>query len=451
MSSASVCAVVVTYNRRELLRECVAALLAQTQQVEKILIVNNASTDGTVEMLAAEFPTSRHPQMEVLTLPVNIGGAGGFRAGMLAATAGTERSVAGRHFTVAQHDSRPAEFKSGAEHFDPNSARLESDIAQSKSGDASSQSDVAQLNPNAALSEADVAQSTSDVAQSKSDAARSNSDVVQSESDEARWESDVAQFQSDVAPLESDVAQLKSNAAPFHSNVAAPDRKPQDPDRVHEPGPTLAFAPGWLWLMDDDTIPSSDALEKLLTAWGAFPESRKPELFASKSVWADGSIHPMNVPQTRPGDAAGAYLAAEHATISLRTATFVSVLIRASCVQTFGVPMADYFIWGEDVEYTGRILRETYGVLVPASVVVHKTATSYGPVEGSAARFYYFVRNGIWMMLWSPAWTRNERIKLAVGFVRVIGAFLGHTSERAAGVKSIARGLRDSFTKRPRQ
>ncbi len=72
-----VCAVVVTYNRKALLRECLKALKAQTRPLDGILVVNNASTDGTREVLKEEFP-----EVEVLDLPENIGGAGGFHEGL---------------------------------------------------------------------------------------------------------------------------------------------------------------------------------------------------------------------------------------------------------------------------------------------------------------------------------------------------------------------------------
>jgi len=71
--SENICAVIVTYNRKELLRECLKAVLAQTRPPEHVLVVDNASTDGTPEMLQEEFP-----QVEVLCLPENQGSAGGF-------------------------------------------------------------------------------------------------------------------------------------------------------------------------------------------------------------------------------------------------------------------------------------------------------------------------------------------------------------------------------------
>ena len=80
-SGPSLAAVIVTYNRREKLEKVIAALQAQTRALDEIIIVDNASDDGTGEMLAARAgPGLRH-----LRLPENIGGAGGFNAGVRAA------------------------------------------------------------------------------------------------------------------------------------------------------------------------------------------------------------------------------------------------------------------------------------------------------------------------------------------------------------------------------
>lgn len=72
-----VCAIVVTYNRKELLRECLAALAAQTRPPDRVLVVDNASSDGTQAMVEAEYE-----EVELLALPTNQGGAGGFHEGM---------------------------------------------------------------------------------------------------------------------------------------------------------------------------------------------------------------------------------------------------------------------------------------------------------------------------------------------------------------------------------
>ncbi len=72
-----VAAVVVTYNRKDLLKECLQALLTQTRPLDEIIVIDNASTDRTDKMVPKEFP-----QVTYVRLPENIGGAGGFHEGM---------------------------------------------------------------------------------------------------------------------------------------------------------------------------------------------------------------------------------------------------------------------------------------------------------------------------------------------------------------------------------
>ena len=51
-----ICAVVVTYNRRVLLERCLDALCDQVRAPDAILVVDNAGSDGTPELLARRFP-----------------------------------------------------------------------------------------------------------------------------------------------------------------------------------------------------------------------------------------------------------------------------------------------------------------------------------------------------------------------------------------------------------
>ena len=71
--------VIVTYNRLDLLKECISAIFNQTRNVEKIIIINNASNDGTKEYLE-EY--NSNDLFYIQNLNNNIGGAGGFREGL---------------------------------------------------------------------------------------------------------------------------------------------------------------------------------------------------------------------------------------------------------------------------------------------------------------------------------------------------------------------------------
>jgi GT2 family glycosyltransferase len=72
-------AVVVTFNRLEKLKTVIESIRAQSEPVETLILIDNASTDGT----GAFLDTMRSAEgVEVVTMPRNMGGAGGFAEGM---------------------------------------------------------------------------------------------------------------------------------------------------------------------------------------------------------------------------------------------------------------------------------------------------------------------------------------------------------------------------------
>ena len=73
-------AVIVTYNRKELLCRNVEMLLQQTIRFDKIFIIDNCSSDGTAEYLSNQGWLSTD-QFVYIRLESNIGGAGGFSVG----------------------------------------------------------------------------------------------------------------------------------------------------------------------------------------------------------------------------------------------------------------------------------------------------------------------------------------------------------------------------------
>lgn len=74
----SICAVVVTYNRKAMLERCLSSLAAQTVAVRDIVVIDNGSSDGTSQMLR------QHPEQRLLvrSLSTNTGAAGGFNIGV---------------------------------------------------------------------------------------------------------------------------------------------------------------------------------------------------------------------------------------------------------------------------------------------------------------------------------------------------------------------------------
>ena len=81
-----IAAVVVTFNRKVLLQRCLLAIANQTSAPDMVLVVDNASTDGTVDWLQHWLPEGLH-QAKLLPLMANTGGAGGFSSGLQASIA----------------------------------------------------------------------------------------------------------------------------------------------------------------------------------------------------------------------------------------------------------------------------------------------------------------------------------------------------------------------------
>ena len=81
LDARNVTAIVVTYNRLPLLKQCLAALRAQTVQGFTVLLVDNASTDGTADYIK----TLAMPGLVCRNPGENLGGAGGFAYGIRAA------------------------------------------------------------------------------------------------------------------------------------------------------------------------------------------------------------------------------------------------------------------------------------------------------------------------------------------------------------------------------
>jgi len=93
-------AVIVTYNRKELLLRCLEAVLQQSQNIENLYLIDNASTDGTEDFLVNKGLITNDQNLSSLVigktsihykrLAQNSGGAGGFHEGMRLAHANAD-------------------------------------------------------------------------------------------------------------------------------------------------------------------------------------------------------------------------------------------------------------------------------------------------------------------------------------------------------------------------
>lgn len=241
-------------------------------------------------------------------------------------------------------------------------------------------------------------------------------------------------------PLDADVRTLATNhggAGGFAAGLAVALRE-HDPD--------------WVWLMDDDTVPTPTALAGLVDAVDSYDGDRdRLAVLSSTAVWTDGRVHPMNVSRERiDASRAEREAAGRVGSRAIRTASFVAIALRADRCREAGLPLADYFIWGDDTEYSGRLLRGGLGLQVAGSVVEHRTVAFFSWQAEPGPRFYHDVRNKLWLLTRSRAFRWFERLlyggSAALGWIRTVG----RSQHRRELLGHARRGLRDAVRGGPR-
>lgn len=128
------------------------------------------------------------------------------------------------------------------------------------------------------------------------------------------------------------------------------------------------------WIMDDDTMPEPGALDAFMKA----DELIKDYGFlCSRVLWTDGTACNMNIPGQSP------YWHENMDKITLgympvKSTSFVSCFIPSKIVMEVGLPFKEFFIWGDDAEYTRRISMKHPCYFVSDSVVIHKMKSNRG-------------------------------------------------------------------------
>lgn len=150
-----------------------------------------------------------------------------------------------------------------------------------------------------------------------------------------------------------------------------------------------------LWLMDDDTIPEPDALEAMLQADAVLQDGYG--WLSSRALAPDGTDQPMNLQRKTPYTDLDGF---QGERIPAVMASFVSLLVPVAVVQHYGLPIAEFFIWSDDWEYTRRISRDMPCYVVPASRVLHAmqnpgTVNIAMDVPSRWERYRYFYRNDV--------------------------------------------------------
>lgn len=199
----------------------------------------------------------------------------------------------------------------------------------------------------------------------------------------------------------------------------------------------------YIWIMDDDCLPYLDSLEKLLTH--AEILNQNFGFIASRVLWIDGNNHKMNEIKKKAEYSDSLFLTEQ--------ATFVSLLLKVDVVKKCGLPIKDFFIWGDDIEYTRRIaVRNSYPCYYAEdSVVVHWTKKNVGSKIAfddisNINRYYYAYRNEAFLY-------RQENLKgLAYYFIKCsynLLRILLYSDKKTKRIETMLKGIKDGLVFNP--
>jgi glycosyltransferase involved in cell wall biosynthesis len=114
----------------------------------------------------------------------------------------------------------------------------------------------------------------------------------------------------------------------------------------------------------------------------------------------------------------------------------------AARIRERGLPVADYFLWNDDFEYSTRLIRGGTGLYCPASVVVHKTRVFGSTDADPGERFFYEVRNKLWMFTRSRSLSVPEKALYGASTARRWVRTFAKSSDRRVLRRALGRGLR---------
>lgn len=174
----------------------------------------------------------------------------------------------------------------------------------------------------------------------------------------------------------------------------------------------------YIWLMDDDTIPKEDALQNLYNA--ATQELKDNFGFlASKVLWKDNTFCNMNIPVISKNWTEDIEKL-EKGILRLNSSSFVSCFIKQETIRQLGLPIKEFFIWADDVEYTTRIAKVYKSYFINSSCVIHKMSSNSSKYfledndKQRIGRLFYTYRNRFYIR-------KKEGF---VGIIKHIGMFI---------------------------
>jgi len=176
----------------------------------------------------------------------------------------------------------------------------------------------------------------------------------------------------------------------------------------------------YAWIMDDDCMVTPDCLKKLLEADQILGGAENYGYLSSAVLWTDGTECKMNRQKIKKAYYENVHLL-KYGIVQVEQSTFVSLLLPLTTIKKVGLPIKEFFIWGDDIEYTRRITVRNGmpSFMVGTSQVVHAMKENTGSniatdVPERINRYRYAFRNEAYLY-------RKEGIKGVVYYIAKCG------------------------------
>lgn len=199
-----------------------------------------------------------------------------------------------------------------------------------------------------------------------------------------------------------------------------------------------------VWIMDDDTIPSKTALEKLVNA--DYLLRGNYGFLCSNVQWVDGT--PINLPELSKDWAVNANMGI----IKVDTATFVSFLVKRSNIIKYGLPIKDLFILGDDIEYSLRLSTKYNSYYITDSIVLHETpkinVSLVNDSDNRIGRYYYYYRNRNYIK--KKYKNLEERLRMDARDIVTFFNILCSSDKKIERIISMIRGKLASYSFHPK-
>lgn len=170
----------------------------------------------------------------------------------------------------------------------------------------------------------------------------------------------------------------------------------------------------YAWVMDDDSIPNENSLESIVNK----SKILKGEFSYINSFvkWTDNNYCKMNGVSFDDTKILENYNLINNNLLAIESSSFVGCFINLKFAKKVGLPIKEFFIYADDMEYTLRLSNVKEAYIDMDSIIVHKmsenvTSEIHTVNENRIERYYYDFRNVTYMLI------RDKKLK---GFIKAI-------------------------------